>query len=444
MSFESDLQSRRKAFFVDDKVVAVVRDLQPIVERDAARVLNDYYDGWRELPGFSDFAARHQRDYVGFQSRYYIDMFDGAMDSAYIERLRSTIAKEMRDGYGPRIRLATAATLAAHLFQHLGRRHRFSGPATAERCIALLRFITVDALNAMALEQAELKRSLEDRRTHVEKAIAEFSAGAGSISTFVAAAAQAVQTTAAATLTASDNARSEVDRAEAASRDSLGTITATATATETLSQSIGEIGGQVHRSLDVANRASVDVAEMDRAMKQLAGAVAQIGSVAGLISEIAAQTNLLALNATIEAARAGEAGRGFAVVASEVKSLASQTSRATEDIGEQIRAIQEATHRSVSQISTIVQTIGEVSGIARAIAAAVEQQRTATDDIAGSAQKAARSAATVGEAAHHVRSAMDALDSSGGEMRHRSVELANQSQTFGAQLELFVSRLRSA
>ncbi|MFZ4530272.1 MAG: protoglobin domain-containing protein, partial [Alsobacter sp.] len=144
MSFESDLQSRRKAFFVDDKVVAVVRGLQPVVERDVARVLSDYYDSWRELPGFSDFAARHQRDYVGFQSRYYIDMFDGAMDAAYVDRLRVTIAREMRDGFGPRIRLATAATLAAHLFAHLGRRHRFSGPATAERCIAVLRFITVD------------------------------------------------------------------------------------------------------------------------------------------------------------------------------------------------------------------------------------------------------------------------------------------------------------
>ena len=141
-------------------------------------------------------------------------------------------------------------------------------------------------------------------------------------------------------------------------------ITKTAHATGTLSRAIGEIGEQVAKSLDVTNRASTGVAELDRGMHRLVGAVEQIGSVAGLIAEIASQTNLLALNATIEAARAGEAGRGFAVVASEVKSLASQTSRATAEIGDQINAIQDATRSSVAQLVQIVQTINQVSGIA--------------------------------------------------------------------------------
>src|SRR6478752_3913740 len=108
MSFESDLQSRRKAFQIDDTVVRTVRDLQPVVERDVEPVLNAYYDTWHDLPGFKDFAALHQDEYVAFQSRYFAAMFDGAMDGDYIRRLRETIAKEMRDGFGPRIRLATS------------------------------------------------------------------------------------------------------------------------------------------------------------------------------------------------------------------------------------------------------------------------------------------------------------------------------------------------
>jgi methyl-accepting chemotaxis protein len=444
MSFESDIRSRRKAFQIDDDVVRTIRDLKPIVERDASAALNAYYDTWHDLPSFREFAVAHQREYVEYQSGYFGALFDGEMDAAYVQRLRATIRKEIDDGFGPRIRLSAGTTIASHLFRALGRRHRFSGPITAERCVAILNYITVDALNAIAIQQDELKQSIEDRRQRVDTAIAEFSGEAAAVSSAIASAAEALGGTAAATKASSENARQQVDRADAVSRDSVGVIKETVEATGTLSQAIGEIGGQVRRSLDIADRASHDVAEMDRAMKQLAGAVEQIGSVAGLISEIAAQTNLLALNATIEAARAGEAGRGFAVVASEVKSLAAQTSRATEDISEQIRAIQEATHRSVNQISTIVGTIGEVSGIARTIAAAVVQQTSATDHISTSAQKAARSAETVSEAADHVRSAMDELDWLGNEMRARSDELARQSSSFGAELDLFVSRLRSA
>jgi len=115
----------------------------------------------------------------------------------------------------------------------------------------------------------------------------------------------------------------------------------------------------------------------------------RIGSVVGLISTIASQTNLLALNATIEASRAGNAGRGFAVVASEVKGLASQTSRATEDIATQIAAIQEATKHSVEEISSIARVIEQLSAVASTIATAVEQQGATTLNIVESMQNAA-------------------------------------------------------
>ena len=104
MSFLDGLRSRQKAFAIDDRTAAIVRGLQPLVARDVERVLRGYYESWNALPGFSEFAERHAGPHVGFQSDYYARMFDGRMDDAYVERLRETIGREMRDGYGPRIR----------------------------------------------------------------------------------------------------------------------------------------------------------------------------------------------------------------------------------------------------------------------------------------------------------------------------------------------------
>ena len=444
MSFENDLKSRKHTFSIDEGVASIVRDLRPLVARDARRVLAEYYGRWQGLPGFHDIAEKHAADFIEFQSDFFVRVFDGTMDEAYIRALRVTVAREAVSGFGPRMRLATAVTLAAHLFGEIGKQHRWSGPTVARKCGALMRYVTVDALNAMALDQAEAKKSLEDRRNAVERAITDFTAGAAAVSQAVTLATDAVDATAEGADEASMHARAQIDIADQAAGNSVRLITRTAQATGTLSESIGKIGQQATRSLAETERASIDVAAMNRSMLNLAQAVEQIGSVAGLISEIASQTNLLALNATIEAARAGEAGRGFAVVASEVKSLASQTSRATAEIGDQIGAIQDATRRSVEQIAAVVDTIAQLSDFARSIADAVRDQSAATNEIAENALEAASSATRVGEAATAMRSALDRLGTAGDEMHRRTAELASQSVVMRRELDTFVSRLRSA
>ncbi len=443
MAFEDELAWRCIAFRIDDATLRLVRSLKPEAERSVVAIFNDYYDVWRDRPGFKQFLENHQAEFIDFQSRYFVDLFDGEMGPDYVRRLGETVVREHRAGFGPRLHIGLGARLAAHLFGELGRRHRWSGPRTAEACAALLNYLTVDSLNTIGMEQVEAKRSLEERRSGLESSIQSFTGSAVEMSTTIQRATEALEDSARATASASLHARTEVDRAEAASRESAGTMADTAVATATLSRAIDEIGDQANHSLAVAEVASKDVGELERSIRELAEAVQRIGSVTGLISDVAAQTNLLALNATIEAARAGEAGRSFAVVASEVKSLADQTARATAEIGELIRAIQQATYKSVDEIAAIVQTFGDVAGSARAIVGAIHEQSVATAAIAGSAQKAASSAATVGEAAHHVRSAMTQLDSSGEAMRRRSAELAAQSSAFGGQLQAFIGGLRA-
>ena len=167
----------------------------------------------------------------------------------------------------------------------------------------------------------------------------------------------------------------------AASEEASSNVQSVASATEEMTSSVSEIARQVQEFEQDRGEAVAQAEKTDARITELSQAASRIGDVVKLITAIAEQTNLLALNATIEAARAGEAGRGFAVVASEVKQLASQTAKATDEIGTQIAGMQTATQESVAAIKEIGGTIGRISEIASTIAAAVEEQSATTQEI---------------------------------------------------------------
>src|SRR5215204_5513060 len=191
-----------------------------------------------------------------------------------------------------------------------------------------------------------------------------------------------------------------------ASGEASANVQSVASATEELSSSVTEIGRQVQESARMATDAVGQARVTNDRVSQLSKAASRIGDVVELINTIAGQTNLLALNATIEAARAGEAGRGFAVVASEVKALAEQTSKATGEIGQQITGIQAATQDSVNAIKEISGTIERLSEISSTIAAAVEEQGAATQEISRNVQ---HGASETGSASSQVLSAAQSL-----------------------------------
>jgi methyl-accepting chemotaxis protein len=178
-------------------------------------------------------------------------------------------------------------------------------------------------------------------------------------------------------------------------------------------------------------------------MTSLADTAQKIGEVVGLINAIAGQTNLLALNATIEAARAGEAGKGFAVVASEVKSLATQTAKATEEISAQIGAIQASTRNAADAIERVGRTITEISGIANNVAAAVEQQGAATQEIAFNVSRAATGAHDAAANITGVREAAAETGEVADQVLASSRELASQADTLHREVDRFLATVRA-
>ncbi|MET3911447.1 methyl-accepting chemotaxis protein [Bradyrhizobium sp. S3.3.6] len=235
-----------------------------------------------------------------------------------------------------------------------------------------------------------------------------------------------------------------VEVAGKASNDASMSVDSVAAAAEELSASINDISQQAAHAAGIASRAVNQARETDGTVQGLAQSAGRIGEVVGLINTIAAQTNLLALNATIEAARAGEAGRGFAVVASEVKSLASQTAKATEEISEQIADIQKVAGDAINAIQAIGGIIGEVNEVATAIAAAVQEQGAATQEITRSTQYAAEGTKNVSDNITGVKADADTAAGAADNVKQASQMLETQSRQLGDQVSDFLGKIRAA
>jgi methyl-accepting chemotaxis protein len=302
--------------------------------------------------------------------------------------------------------------------------------------------VETEKLRAGQVEAA--KRAEAEKKATMLTLADEFQAAVGNIVDIVSQSATELEVTAN-TLMKTAQVTQQLSSAVAITSDhASGNVQSVATATEEMSTSVHEIARQTEESRRIASEAVSQVEKTDLRVNELAQAAGRIGEVVKLITAIAAQTNLLALNATIEAARAGAAGKGFAVVAQEVKALASQTAKATEDIGAHISDIQAATKDSVTAIEDIGTTIRKISAIAATIAIQVEEQAVANEEITRNVVQAAQGTA-------HVAANMTNVSGGAGETETASTQVLNSAQSLSQEstrlklaVEKFLNTVRAA
>ena len=312
------------------------------------------------------------------------------------------------------------------------------------RAVEVFKDGLVETDRLRAAQEEQRVASEQERRNTVLALAARFEAGVGSVVNAVGSASTELRSTAETMARTAEEATQQTAMVAEASEEASRNSQAVAAAIEELNASINEIAQQVNESAQVAGQAAKQANETNAEVQGLAQAAQKIGDVVKLISEIAEQTNLLALNATIEAARAGEAGRGFAVVASEVKALASQTSKATDEISAQIGAIQTATKTSADAIDGITRTIGKVNEIASAIASAVEEQGAATREIAHNVSQAAKGTGEVSANIVGVRDAARETGVAADQVVASAAELSKNGEALKTQVDAFLREVRAA
>ncbi len=286
------------------------------------------------------------------------------------------------------------------------------------------------------------KKAAEERKAEIIRMARDFETGVGDVVSGVATAASQLNSTASGMAATAEQAARQSQSVTETMEQAAGGVTAAAAASDEFAMSIGEISRQAAHSAELARKATDAANGADETISALANSADQVGQIVELIQSIAQRTNLLALNASIEAAGGGEAGRGFSVVASEVKELAAQTSRATEEVADQIKAMQNSTGASVGALRSIAGQIKELESTATSIASAVDQQSVAGQDLARSIDLAARSTDEVSAHIDQFRETSIATGSAASQVLNSASELEGQAGALKSSVEEFLNHIR--
>ncbi len=445
----SSIEDRLRFIEIDAETRARLRALRPWLQAELPGILDAFYAHLWQFPEMqamfaSEAVRQHARD---AQLRHWLLIAEGNYDQSYVDSVRRIGQAHHRLGLSPQWYIGGYARVMTHLQMRIVEALRTRWPARAKTAdcaadvaaIGKAALLDMDFAISIYLEEGE--RAKEDSLTQLATAFKKNVAG---IVEEVAQASGALDGTAKGMLANADETRQQATTVAAAAEEATSNVATVAAATEELGRSVQEISAQVQQASEVADQAVSRTRNSTEKVQLLVDTGERIGTVVTLIREIAEQTNLLALNATIEAARAGEAGKGFAVVASEVKSLATQTAKATEEISQQIAAMQSATGEAAGAIDSISEAIHRISEVSASIASAVEQQSSATAEISRNTQEASVGTREVSANIASVQAGSSQTGEAAQQVVTAASSLSTQAEQLTAQVERFLKQIHAA
>jgi methyl-accepting chemotaxis protein len=436
-------QLRLNTNYIDASVEALKPEILQLLGPHLDTIVDAHLERTiKYVPAYAEMVKANRKELQQTITGYTVKLFKNPFDETWVSDSEARAAFEIRVGYDMRSRPVVNQRILSDFLDILSRRYRYSSGKAARLARAAMHILALDNANAVYCHNNASASSAKHRTDELNRAIQTFAESIRSVRDAMSHVATTLGDTSNQLTGLAETASGQTGTATGAASAAASHMTTTAASTEELTASIGDIYRQAKSSEGMARQAVAQAEKSNGTIQSLSQAVETIGSVVNLISNIAAQTNLLALNATIEAARAGEAGRGFAVVAGEVKSLATQTSKATEEIGRHIAMIQDTTRRSVEEIASAGGIVADIAKIAETVAAAVDEQSAATAGIARSASSAASNASTVSAALKMVEDTIARTQSSAKFVLELSGDLGARQRELDAAVEVLFATAR--